>query len=205
VVTGGSAYLADIEQLFSRELGIEARLGKQIYGISEASSERISELAQAVVIGVLQYGSTRVACKTTEQPSTHVAKVEPKEPQAPLVEDNDIFHQSTENPQSSPENRHDEVEVVKPHEKETTVEEVESEPTEGVDGEVSQPKEGAEQVKESGKEQVEEKDSEKKKDESESDKDNNSNKEEKGKGTIGRFMNSLVNVFNSALGYNEEL
>lgn len=72
VLTGASAYLADIEKLFARELGMEVRLADHIHGINEESKERITPLSCAAVIGILHYGAQHAACLTTETPSVGI-------------------------------------------------------------------------------------------------------------------------------------
>ena len=193
VLTGGSAYLADIEQLFSRELGVEVRPGKQIYGITDDSCEKITEFTQAAVLGVLQYGSTRMACNTTEKPSTPTTKVENEGGQTD-VEVNDIFHQGNgeavggnpveQTPQESSVDPKPEVDSTEDIAEEVV--EVDSEEVDGNDGDDTSADEGdksdAEEKQESG--------------------NNGNNKKGRGlKGLIG----SLVDAFNSALGYSEEL
>ena len=80
VLTGGSAYLADIDRLFARELGMEVRLADHIHGINEESKERITLLSNTAVIGILHYGAQHAACQTTESPSVGVKpKSTPKE------------------------------------------------------------------------------------------------------------------------------
>ena len=196
VLTGGSAYLADIEQLFSRELGVEVRPGKQIYGITDDSCEKITEFAQAAVLGVLQYGSTRMACNTTEKPSTPTTKVENESGQTD-VEVNDIFHQGNgeavggnpveQTPQESSVDPKPEVsEVDSTEDVAEEVVEVDSEEVDDNDGDDTSADEGdksdAEEKQESG--------------------NNGDNK--KGRGLKG-LLGSLVDAFNSALGYSEEL
>ena len=194
VLTGGSAYLADIEQLFSRELGVEVRPGKQIYGITDDSCEKITAFAKAAVIGVLQYGSTRMACNTTEKPSTPTTKVENEGGQTD-VEVNDIFHQGNgeavgggdpveQTPQESSVDPKPEVDSTEDIAEEVV--EVDSEEVDDNDGDDTSADEGdksnAEEKQESG--------------------NNGNNKKGRGlKGLIG----SLVDAFNSALGYSEEL
>ena len=70
VLTGGSAYLQNIDQLFARELEMDVRLGITINGIDEESQGKISAFPQAVVMGLLCYGAKHSACETTptEQP-----------------------------------------------------------------------------------------------------------------------------------------
>ncbi len=64
VLTGGSAYLENIDRLFARELQMEVRLGSMLYGIDDNSQESVSAFAQASVIGLLLYGAKHNACET---------------------------------------------------------------------------------------------------------------------------------------------
>lgn len=64
VLTGGSAYLDNIDKLFARELAMDVRLGNMINGIDDESQEMISAFPQSVVMGLLCYGANHSACET---------------------------------------------------------------------------------------------------------------------------------------------
>jgi cell division protein FtsA len=64
VLTGGSAYLDNIDKLFARELELEVRLANMINGIDDESQEMISLFPQSVVMGLLCYGANHTACET---------------------------------------------------------------------------------------------------------------------------------------------
>lgn len=185
VLTGGSAYLADIEQLFSRELGIEVRLGRQLHGISDASSELIAELAQATAIGILQYGSGHMACKTTEQPSTHTSNsVEVPKEESDNKEPVDIFHQGGHSNEGDVEPTDSTLEPVEQDEEEEFTdleEEIDEEEMLDDELEEQQPEESDKHTEES---------------------DTNGGKK---RGKIERLIGSLVDTFNSALGYSDEI
>jgi cell division ATPase FtsA len=75
VLTGGSAYLANIEELFARELGMEVRLGRMLNGLDDESQQQVSAFPQSVAIGLLLYGAQHNACETMpEMPHLVAAK-----------------------------------------------------------------------------------------------------------------------------------
>ena len=89
VLTGGSAYLSNIDQLFARELDMEVRLGTMLNGLDDESQEKVLALPQSVVMGLLLYGAKHNACEIVpERPKSIAAegvrKVEVSTP-------NDIF------------------------------------------------------------------------------------------------------------------
>lgn len=63
VLTGGSAYLNDIDKLFARELNMEVRLGDMLNGLDDDSQQRISAYPQSVAVGLLLYGANHQACE----------------------------------------------------------------------------------------------------------------------------------------------
>lgn len=63
VLTGGSAYLSNMEQLFARELQMEVRLATMLNGLDDESQQRISAYPQSVVVGLLLYGAEHNACE----------------------------------------------------------------------------------------------------------------------------------------------
>lgn len=71
VLTGGSAYLANMEQLFARELQMEVRLGRMLNGIDDESQELVSAYPQSVAVGLLLYGAEHNACETTPEIPHH--------------------------------------------------------------------------------------------------------------------------------------
>jgi cell division ATPase FtsA len=64
VLTGGSAYLANIEELFARELNMEVRLGRMLYGLDDDSQQQVSAYPQSVALGLLLYGAQHNSCET---------------------------------------------------------------------------------------------------------------------------------------------
>jgi cell division protein FtsA len=65
ILTGGSAYLADIEELLSREMNMEVRLGHTLNGLDDESQEKVVAFPQSVVLGLLLYGAQHEACETS--------------------------------------------------------------------------------------------------------------------------------------------
>lgn len=64
VLTGGSAYLANIEELFARELNMEVRLGRMLNGLDDDSQQQVSAFPQSVAMGLLLYGAQHNVCET---------------------------------------------------------------------------------------------------------------------------------------------
>lgn len=64
VLTGGSAYLSNIDQLFARELQMEVRFGQMLNGLDDNSQERVCAFLQSVAVGLLIYGAKHNACET---------------------------------------------------------------------------------------------------------------------------------------------
>lgn len=62
VLTGGSAYLADIDELFARELNVEVRLGQILNGLDYESQQKVCAFNQSAVLGLLLYGAEHNGC-----------------------------------------------------------------------------------------------------------------------------------------------
>ncbi|MEG0807720.1 MAG: cell division protein FtsA [Alistipes sp.] len=56
VLTGGSAKLKDIDELFRRVLGLDVRIGLPDVGVSEATKAMIADPTYATVVGILHKG-----------------------------------------------------------------------------------------------------------------------------------------------------
>ncbi len=69
VLTGGSAYLDNIDKLFARELNMEVRLGDMLNGLEDDSQQSISAYPQSVVIGLFLYGANHDACEVYTGPT----------------------------------------------------------------------------------------------------------------------------------------
>ena len=74
VLTGGSAYLSNIDQLFARELNVEVRFGSMMNGLDDESQMKVIAFPQSVVMGLLCYGAKHNACETMREmlPSMNV-------------------------------------------------------------------------------------------------------------------------------------
>ena len=68
VLTGGSAYLDNIDKLFARELNMEVRLGDMLNGLDDDSQQSVSAYPQSVVMGLLLYGAKHNACEAIPGP-----------------------------------------------------------------------------------------------------------------------------------------
>jgi cell division protein FtsA len=146
VLTGGSAYLSNIDQLFARELGMDVRLGKMLNGVDDDSQQMLASYQQAVAIGLLRYGAQHTACNVAQQPPIY----QPIKPQV-------------EKPKTEPENKtiFDGVDELKPEDT------VETPPTEEVEPPKREEKPednegGGDTIKEKEKKDDEKKDDEKK-------------------------------------------
>lgn len=67
VLTGGSAYLSNIDQFFARELQMEVRFGRMLNGVDDESQQSISAFPQSAVVGLLLYGANHNACETSPE------------------------------------------------------------------------------------------------------------------------------------------
>lgn len=76
VLTGGSALLENIDELFRRETGANVRLGAARYGIDEESQQKIGTFAHSTAVAVLLFGAGHGFCEVTERvvsPNRHAA------------------------------------------------------------------------------------------------------------------------------------
>ncbi len=94
VLTGGSAYLSNIDQLFARELQMEVRFGRMLNGVDDESQQSVSSFPQSAVVGLLLYGAKHNACETSPEtirpiPTTD-SGVTPT-PENPTEQKTDIF------------------------------------------------------------------------------------------------------------------
>lgn len=79
VLTGGSAYLSNLELVFARELQMEVRLGTMLNGLDDNSQQVVSAYPQAVAVGLLLYGAEHSACETV-QDNNGVKNEQPAKP-----------------------------------------------------------------------------------------------------------------------------
>ena len=91
VLTGGSAYLSNIEQLFARELNMEVRLGKMLNGVDDDSQQMLAAYPQAVAISLLLYGAKHKACNVVPKTQLYQTPIETKEEPKTTTETKTIF------------------------------------------------------------------------------------------------------------------
>lgn len=75
VLTGGSALLENIDELFRRETGVNVRLGKATHGIDEESQQRIGTYSHSTAVAVLLFGAGRGLCEVSERTVSSVAQM----------------------------------------------------------------------------------------------------------------------------------
>ena len=75
VLTGGSAALKDLDELFRRVTKMDVRVALPETGITEASKERVADPACATVVGLLLRGAAQGGCAFIE---THVPTPSPE-------------------------------------------------------------------------------------------------------------------------------
>ncbi len=73
VLTGGSAQLQQIDELFRRVTGMDVRIGTAEETVDEASKERAASPSYATVIGLLLCGSEHGDCAVTDVPRSGAA------------------------------------------------------------------------------------------------------------------------------------
>lgn len=77
VLTGGSAQLKHVDELFRRLTEMDVRVGQPGEGLTEASLEKAASPAFSTVVGILFRGEKEGACVCVEQPRTHSAATAP--------------------------------------------------------------------------------------------------------------------------------
>ncbi len=70
VLTGGSAKLKEIDELFRRVTGLDVRLAAPEVGIGEESKDLVDDPSYATAIGILLKGAAQGACAYMERPAT---------------------------------------------------------------------------------------------------------------------------------------
>lgn len=73
VLTGGTALLSGIDELFTRETNCAARIGDMLHGLDEESQQKIGSYSQSAAVAILLYGAKCKPCSTVEilqQPQT---------------------------------------------------------------------------------------------------------------------------------------
>lgn len=78
VLTGGSAKLKDVDELFRRVTGMDVRIASAETGIAEESKEKVADPAYATAVGILLKGAEQGACAVIERPASPASR--PAEP-----------------------------------------------------------------------------------------------------------------------------
>ena len=73
VLTGGSAKLKDLDELFRRVTGMDVRVAVPETGITEESKEKTADPAYSTAVGILLKGAEQGGCAFAERPSTAAA------------------------------------------------------------------------------------------------------------------------------------
>lgn len=89
VLTGGSARLKDLDELFRRVTGMDVRVASAEAGVAEESKEMVANPAYTTAVGILLKGAEQGACAVIERPAASAARpaeprtaVQPQQPQA---------------------------------------------------------------------------------------------------------------------------
>lgn len=95
VLTGGSAKLKDVDELFRRVTGMDVRIASAETGVAEESKEKVADPAYATAVGILLKGAEQGACAVIERPASPASR--PAEPRPGF---------QPQQPQDVPEFRH---------------------------------------------------------------------------------------------------
>lgn len=95
VLTGGSAKLKDVDELFRRVTGMDVRIASAETGVAEESREKVVDPAYATAVGILLKGAEQGACAVIERPASPASR--PAEPRPGF---------QSRQPQDVPEFRH---------------------------------------------------------------------------------------------------
>lgn len=90
VLTGGSAYLENMDKLFARELNMEVRLGSMLNNLDYESQQSVCAFPQSAVVGLLLYGANHSVCETLPN-RVQELKEQPFAPHQPEPQVTDIF------------------------------------------------------------------------------------------------------------------
>lgn len=69
VLTGGSAKLKDLDELFRRVSGLDVRVAAPEMGLTEESAGKVSDPACSTVVGLLLKGAAKGGCVVVERPA----------------------------------------------------------------------------------------------------------------------------------------
>ena len=74
VLTGGSAKLKDVDELFRRVTGMDVRIASAETGVAEESREKVVDPAYATAVGILLKGAEQGACAVIERPASPASR-----------------------------------------------------------------------------------------------------------------------------------
>lgn len=77
VLTGGSARLKDLDELFRRVTKMDVRVAVPEAGLTEESKARVADPSYSTVVGILLRGAEQGSCNTIERPAAAVRRPEP--------------------------------------------------------------------------------------------------------------------------------
>ena len=109
VLTGGSAKLKDVDELFRRVTGMDVRIASAETGVAEESREKVVDPAYATAVGILLKGAEQGACAVIERPASPASRsaeprpgFQPRQPQAvPEFRHMPRFQQPAQGPASA--------------------------------------------------------------------------------------------------------
>ena len=109
VLTGGSAKLKDVDELFRRVTGMDVRIASAETGVAEESREKVVDPAYATAVGILLKGAEQGACAVIERPAAPASRpaeprpgFQPQQPQAaPEFRPTPRFQQPAQGPASA--------------------------------------------------------------------------------------------------------
>lgn len=109
VLTGGSAKLKDVDELFRRVTGMDVRIASAETGVSEESREKVVDPAYATAVGILLKGAEQGACAVIERPASPASRsaeprpgFQPRQPQdVPEFRHMPRFQQPAQGPASA--------------------------------------------------------------------------------------------------------
>ena len=109
VLTGGSAKLKDVDELFRRVTGMDVRIASAETGVAEESKEKVADPAYATAVGILLKGAEQGACAVIERPASPASRsaeprpgFQPRQPQdVPEFRHMPRFQQPAQGPASA--------------------------------------------------------------------------------------------------------
>lgn len=109
VLTGGSAKLKDVDELFRRVTGMDVRIASAETGVAEESRKKVVDPAYATAVGILLKGAEQGACAVIERPASPASRsaeprpgFQPRQPQdVPEFRHMPRFQQPAQGPASA--------------------------------------------------------------------------------------------------------